>query len=603
MSTDDGDTDPYLGTRAGNPRANAQPNPLQNVLNSTSLGSAPSSRVDLGMLGRFDQPTVWEAVHYPHEGEFQFDSFYLRYIRQAEAQAVIDKPVNDTWQETPTIHDEAHTDTDEPQSAFEQKVEEFLEGEHTRRKPIHRLRTLDKLARLGHYAVMVIGFADGRELKTPIGGVSDDSLSEEERAELEAEPGVNVPDNFREPEFQEERLDGLMYLAVFAEDRIVDLDTNSDMTSPRFRLPEFFDIITQEVEEAEHDSDFDSDKIHWTRAIHVPEGTLEDDLEGTPALKPVFHELLNIDKIKAASGEGFWRAGYQGLHVQPPRDARGEPMEFDDPEAVHDEISEFLNNFDRELATPAEINSIESNVGNPMPHLEANYQSISAATDIPKSILTGEDRADTANSQDIRQWHQKIGQRRNSYAEPVILKPLIQRLIDSGILPEPEGEGFTVEWPALDEMSEQEMWEMRNTIAKTIDLLSPGGNSSQFAEVSELRQAIGWGPQMGSEVEQDTTEGPATPAEQQEGEEMEVDEQQLPDISKQDLEYPEELYDTPRAAEERAVELGLAEDYHVVEAAEGVFYRPGPDNPSFIEAMEMRAEESDGGIMNRITGD
>ncbi len=582
-------SDPYLGTKMGQMRTNTQQpalpglNGVANRTNSIytspgglgmTIGSRPDDRISLGMFNQFEQPTIWEAVNYPREEQFEFDSFFLRYTRQAEAKAIIDKPVNDTWQDMPVVHDEAHQEQEKAVSDFERKVKEFFEGEHTRRKPIHRLNVLDRLARLGHYSLLVIGFSDGRDLRTPVAGVSSRvKMSHEDIQQYQNDPMASVPDGLGEPEFED--LDDVMYLAVFGEDRVQDMRTNSDMTSPRFRLPEEFDVVTQEKEEAEKDPEYEANQIHWTRVIHVPEGTLENDLEGIPALKPVFHELLNIDKIKAASGEGFWRAGYQGLHVRPPQDAQGRFMEFENGgDDVKDEIEEFIQNFDRTLATPAEINPIDNSVGNPMPHLEANYQSISAATDIPKSILTGEDRADTASEDDFSQYKSFIAQRRNNYAGPAIIEPLIQRLIDTGILPEPEGDGFVLEWPPLDELSPLQEWERKKVIADTIAALSPGGDTSQFASVGELRQAVGWGPNIGSEVQKsqsvsDTEDGELG--------------------FSHEFPFPEELYADGDEARIRSEELGMAGAYHIRRFDDGSFFVPGDDIADLELSLEAEA--------------
>ena len=584
MSTDDeGSSDdevsPYLGTQMGRARTNTRgmgnlnsPR-FNNIYTSPGglpmqLGGRPDDRISLGMFSQYEQPTVWEAVNYPREEQFNFRSYYLRYTRQAEAKAIIDKPVNDTWQDMPTVHDEAHQDQDKPVSDFEKKVAEFFKGEHTRRKPIHRLNVLDRLARLGHYSVMIIGFGDGRDMDTPVSGVTGrESIPKDEIAKYENDPMVSTPEVMGEAEFDD--LDDVMYLAVFGEDRVQDLRTNNDMTSPRFRLPEVFDIVTQKKEEGEDDPEYENQKVHWTRVIHVPEGTLENDLKGIPALKPVFHELLNIDKIKAASGEGFWRAGYQGLHVRPPQDNQGRFMEFENGgDDVKDEINQFIQNFDRTLSTPAEIDPIENSVGNPMPHLEANYQSISAATDIPKSILTGEDRADTASEDDFSQYKSFIAQRRNNYAGPVIVEPLVQRLIDTGVLPEPEGDGFSLEWPPLDELSPIQKWERKQAVADTIQTLSPGGDTSQFGTVGELRQAMGWGPEIGSEVEQKQMDAAA------EG-----------DLA-EDFPFPDELFEEPEAAQARSEELGLGGEFYTQRFEDGIFYVPGESIDQLEDALE-----------------
>jgi hypothetical protein len=600
-SNDSGSSDTYKGTRMGSMRTNAMGmgDPRMNNIYTSpggldmSIGSRPDDRISLGMFSQFEQPTIWEAVNYPREEQFEFDSYYLRYTRQAEAKAIIDKPVNDTWQEIPTVHDEAHQDQDKPVSEFERKVREFFEGEHTRRKPIHRLNVLDRMARLGHYSILVLGFSDGRDMDTPVGGVTKrESLSDEEMLRYENDPMAQIPNGMGEAEFDD--LDDMMYLAVFGEDRVQDMRTNSDMTSPRFRLPEEFDVVTEEAEEHEHDPEYDNEKIHWTRVIHVPEGTLEDDLRGIPALKPVFHDLLNVDKIKAASGEGYWRAGYQGLHVRPPQDSQGRFMEFEnDGDDVKDEINDFIENFDRTLSTPAEINPIDSSVGNPMPHLEANYQSIAAATDIPKSILTGEDRADTASADDFSQYKSFIAQRRNNYAGPAIIEPIIQRLIDTGVLPEPDGDGFTLEWPPLDELSPTQEWQRRKLVAETIATLAPGGDTSILSNVGELRQAIGWGPSVGSEVDEIQQERARESESQQEaGGETETVDGELGSSS--DFPFSEELYEAPEEAESRASELGLDGEYHVRRFDDGAFYVPGENMDALERALDTQSQTQQG---------
>jgi hypothetical protein len=579
----------------------------------------------LGLFENSPQPTVWEAVNYPREDDFEFFSYYIRYLRQPEAQAIIDKPVDATWSDSPTIRDAAYTDVDGDLSEFDRKVQELMSGDHTRRKPIERLKVLDKMARLGHYAVMVFGFGDGRDTDTPVGGASDQlTMDADSMIEYESRNGVDVPDDITEPEFRS--LDDLMYLAVFGEDRVVDLETNHDLNSERYRLPEWFDLVTEEIEPHDESSAFKSEVVHWSRVLHVPEGTLEDDLEGIPALKPCFHELLNIDKIRAASGEGYWRAGYQGLHVRPPQDAQGNFMEFEDGgEGVHQEIQEFLKNFDRTLSTPAQIDSIESTVSDPMPHIEANYQAISAATDIPQSIISGEDRADTADATDLTKFERKIMSRRRSFATAKIVRPFIQRLIDVGVLPEPEGDGFTVEWPPLDELTDIEEWELKSVKATAIKTLAPSGDTSVLATVPELRAQLGWNPNVGGNVSDDRIEGEqeeqnpdraplgqASTDEIQEadsqvpdedadtqadteadtqadtdgvGESVGLDTDGIPVLAASDVPDEGEIYGRPVDAKNRARELGLDGDYTIALIDGDISYLPGESIEALAEAV------------------
>lgn len=581
-------------------RLDLNSNPMVNAID----GRSGDDDYTLGLFDNGPQPTVWNAVNYPHEDQLQFESYYIRYIRQPEAKAIIDKPVNDTWSGDPIINDTGSNEN-EPPTEFEQKVNELMSGKHTRRQPTERLKVLDKLARLGHYATMVFGFADGRDMETPVGGVTNRAtIDANDFIEYEARDGVNVPDDISEPEFNS--LDDLMFLAVFGEDRVTDMETNHDMSSERFRLPELFDLVTEEIEPGDESSKYNAETVHWTRVLHAPEGTLEDDLNGIPALKPVFHELLNIDKIRAASGEGFWRAGYQGLHVRPPQDSQGKFMQFENGgEDVHAEIQDFLKNFDRTLATPAQISSIDSSVGDPMPHLEANYEAISAATDIPKSILTGEDRADTADATDLTKYERRIASRRRNYATPVIVKPFIQRLIDTGILPYPSGGDFTVEWPPLEEVGELQEWQIKGNIASAVKNIAPGGDTSMLATVPELRQALGWAPQIGGNIDEDELDEPQEEQlpdraplgqagagdlggeneDDQNATTLSVDEDQLDTYTRANFPYPDEVYERPKDAKQRAKQLDGVERYFVAKVNDETHYIPG-DNISDLDRMK-----------------
>jgi hypothetical protein len=281
-------------------------------------------------------------------------------------------------------------------------------------------------------------------------------------------------------------------------------------------------------------------------------------------------------------------------------------MQFEnDGEDVHQEIQDFLKNFDRTLATPAQIDSIDSSVSNPINHLDANYQAISAATDIPKSILSGKDRADTANATDLTKYERTIASRRNNHATPNIVKPFIQRMIEVGILPEPEGDGFVVEWPPLEELSELQEWELKGNIATAVKAISPGGDTSMLATVPELRQAIGWEPNVGGNIDEDVLEEPQEdqmpdrPAlGQASGEDvsgvdaesdgqLEVDESELPTSTVDEFPFPDELYERPVDAEERAGELDLGQGYRVHLIDGEVRYVPG-------ESLEVLAEALDG---------
>src|SRR5690606_32676688 len=98
----------------------------------------------------------------------------------------------------------------------------------------------------------------------------------------------------------------------------------------------------------------------------------------------------------------------------------------------------------------------------PGPHFDVQIALISAATGIPQRILMGSERGELASSQDERNWAVQVADRQNDFAETQVLRPFVNRLIGWGILPEPTGGHYEVEWPRQDEPTSDQ----RATIAE-----------------------------------------------------------------------------------------------------------------------------------------
>lgn len=433
------------------------------------------------------EPSIWQAANYPAWDSLDFQDYWVRYQRQAIARAVIDKPAHATWQEPPdVVASESQTEESADSTPFETDAEELMSGETLHRAPLHRFNVAHRLASLGEFAVLVFGFADGGDLSTP---VFDPGAT-----------GENPPRPFNS-------LDDLMYLAVFGQDRVVDIERNTDMTSPRFRRPEMYELVIETGDDGENTTE----EVHWTRALHIPEGTLIDDERGIPAYRPIFHNLLNLDKILAGSGEGYWRGGYRGMVIRPPEAPGGGVATFEgsggaDSSELAKEISEYTNNMSRTIASTGRVEPLDHSIADPTPHLNAQIQSIVAECDIPKSVLVGQETADRATREDNTQWHETVAHIRNTWAGPVVARPFIDRLIRVGIIREPPAGGFELDWPPLDEPSKQEQAEHAKTLSNAITKLS-GGTPMRLATRSELRDVLGWEPELGSEAPNTFSEG------------------------------------------------------------------------------------------------
>jgi len=90
--------------------------------------------------------------------------------------------------------------------------------------------------------------------------------------------------------------------------------------------------------------------------------------------------------------------------------------------------------------------------------VDVQIQAISVETGIPKRILVGSERGELASSQDREAWLSLIKTRMEEYAEPEILRPFIDKCMETGILPKVEK--YNVMWEDLFSPSEKDKVEV-----------------------------------------------------------------------------------------------------------------------------------------------
>src|SRR5690606_14312861 len=120
------------------------------------------------------------------------------------------------------------------------------------------------------------------------------------------------------------------------------------------------------------------------------------------------------------------------------------------------QIEEFTNKQKRYIvAQGITATSMGSDYPDPKMNAETLIDLIAGAVGIPKRILLGTERGELASSQDENNWSQTISDRRSLYAAPNIVVPLIAKLIQHGVVREPNGM-FKVEWQKIDSVNETE---------------------------------------------------------------------------------------------------------------------------------------------------
>ena len=60
-------------------------------------------------------------------------------------------------------------------------------------------------------------------------------------------------------------------------------------------------------------------------------------------------------------------------------------------------------------------------------------------------------------------WKKRLTERQIAHITPFVIRPVIQRLINYGTIPEPYNRDFTVEWPDLSTDTQEEKYNVRTT--------------------------------------------------------------------------------------------------------------------------------------------
>lgn len=351
-----------------------------------------------------DARDLWKTLGYPDQVEPR--DYQARYQRGDIAKRIVDAPAQATWRTMPRV-------TDAPESEEATSFSAAWEALVRRLRLGHRFERADKLAGLGRYAILYLGApGDPRE---PLGAA-------------------------RGPE-------DLRFVQAFGEDRIDIAEVEGDTTSPRFGLPRLYTVDLAGSFGAHRTSGpetLSGRTIHWTRVVHIAEGTLDDDLFGTPRLRPVWNRLLDLEKVLGASGEAAWLTAERGLHfnVDPEADDV-------DEEALEAEIERYVHQVQRFIRTKGvESKVLGSSVPDPTGLVNALIGIMAGTTGIPQRILMGSERGQLASSQDRASWNERIAERQADFAEPVALLPFIERCVEHGFLPRPR-RAPTVLWGSL----------------------------------------------------------------------------------------------------------------------------------------------------------
>ena len=374
----------------------------------------------LGTMSYDGNRDIYQALGYPKELTF-VGNYLPQYIRQDIAKAVIDRPVRAAWRGGLEIH---AVGSEGEESSIEKAWNEL-----EKQFKIHTiLMRLDKLVGIGRYGVLLMGLNDVtkiEDLQTPAMGASKK----------------------------------LIYLKPLSEESAKISTYEQNQNNPRYGKPLMYNVTISSQEGVGM-----TVLVHYTRIIHVAEDILEDETLGTPRLQAIFNRLIDLEKIIGGSAEMYWRGARPGYKGEVDKDFTLTPS---GEEGIQDQFDEYENNLRRFLLLEGvKVSELKQQLADPSKNVDVQIQMISAVTGIPKRILVGSERGELSSSQDREEWNLWVQSRREEFMEPMIVRSVVDRFIELGILPKTKE--YHVHWDELFAMSPTERSKIAETFANAI---------------------------------------------------------------------------------------------------------------------------------------
>ena len=341
-----------------------------------------------------------------------------RFQRNEIANRIVKARPNGTWRGGAAIVEDDDP-TKENNTDFEQA---FIDLDN-RVKLWDNLRKVDILSGIGRYGVLLIG-APG-EMDQPIERLT---------------------------------LDDIAYLMPYAEEDATIQRFDIDPNSPRFGQPEFYTIKRTSVTNATSTNSISiAKRVHWTRAIHVSDGLLDDNVYGEPRQQCVWNRLDDLEKIVGGGAEAFWRRADQGkqFDLDPTIDLTPEQVA-----EMQTEVDKYIHDGKRMLRTRGmKINNLGSDVADFSSQVTSVMSLISAGSNIPQRVLMGSEQGKLAAKQDRISWDNQISDRQNDYAGPCMVRPFVDRMALLGAVAIP-ADGYDVRFSSITTMDDEQRAEM-----------------------------------------------------------------------------------------------------------------------------------------------
>lgn len=351
----------------------------------------------------------------------------------------------ETWKKLPDIYEDPDPDKTTP---FEESFNDLERRHHL----FHYLQRADEMSGIGQYGIILWGIDDGKTLDQPVDGWENWSSDKPISKKLSRK---------------------LLYIRVLDASLVNVASYEKNINDPRYGLPTYYTLTLSDPKTFESGTaaalpNTTQTKVHWTRVTHVADNRKTSEVFGTPRMQPVWNRLYDLRKILGGNGEMFWRGGFPGVSLETQPGLENAEL---DEEATKTMMFNYMNGLQRYIAlTGMSAKSLAPQIADPTASFEAQIKAVCIILGVPYRVFMGIEEGVVSGDQASKAWDSRLANRQARYVSPMIINPVIQRLIDYGILiPTKEPQGWTVEWPDITVPGEKDKAEVA---AKRTDALA-----------------------------------------------------------------------------------------------------------------------------------
>lgn len=396
-------------------------------------------------------------IDFSYPAEVTFDLAYAMFNRNGIARAGIDKTIGKTWQDNPFLL-EKERDGSQKAGSDETTLERDIRQRFDDLRLWQRLAEADRRSLVGRYSAVILRLADNKRFSEPVRTV----------------PGG---------------LMGLVEVIPVWEGQLTVAEWDTLETSDTYGQPKLYQFSEAKVGNAKENGQARELKIHPDRVLIWSK---DGSTGGRSFLEPGYNDLLTMEKISGAGGEGFWKNAKSAPVFEVDKDAKLSEMaramgvSVDDvADKMDEQVRDWQAGFDQLLMIQGmQAKTLGITLPSPEHFFSIALQAFAASISCPLKILVGNQTGERASTEDAADWAQTNMGRRTGHVIPNAMS-LVRRLQRFTILPKKD---WHLDWSDLTEASMGEKIDRADKMAGVNQKMKDSGELIFTPE--EIREVV-----------------------------------------------------------------------------------------------------------------